>query len=376
MSELIQNERSAQLDLRSILLSSVAALAVVAFMCSESAAAQAGEGENQPTVWVELGGQLQRMSGQDKYFSPKFLDDYAGSPGLSPTKPGSALTLPHYGKGFEGKITLAPQDSDWRLSGSIVYGRSNGKTHMHQSAIKTIPTGYYYHGNPLRDPLGAKQFSDVETKSSSSYMLIDFKVGKDVGLGAVGRDATSTLSFGLRTAVFTAKADANIKARPEIHLHGFLPNKYWTNFYASAQTERSFRGIGPSLSWDGSAAVLGSAENGLSLDWGLSGAVLFGRQKVDTRHQTSAREMYSYFYFNYSEGYKNAPPRKARKHSVVVPNLGGFVGASLRRANAKVSIGYRGDFFFGAMDTGLDSRKAANTSFHGPFATISIGLGG
>jgi len=375
MSELIQNAQGLQSGLRAYLLSSVAAVAVAALICTQGTA-QADERENQPTVWIELGGHLQRMSGQDRFFSPQFLSDFADSPGLNPARPGTALSLPNYGKGFEGKIALAPSGSDWRLSGSIVYGRSNGATHLHQSAIKTIPTGYYYHGNPLRDPLNAKAFSDVETKSHSSYALIDFKVGKDVGLGAVGHDATSTVSFGLRAAVFTSTSEADLKARPEIHLHGFLPNKYWTNFYASAQNERSFRGIGPSLSWDGSAAVLGSAEDGVSLDWGLSGAVLFGRQKAGTRHQTTAREMYSYFYFNYSEAYKHAPPRQARKRSVVVPNLGGFVGASVRRANAKVSFGYRGDFFFGAMDTGLDSRKQSSMSFHGPFAKVSIGLGG
>ena len=63
-----------------------------------------------------------------------------------------------------------------------------------------------------------------------------------------------------------------------------------------------------------------------------------------------------------------------RSRSVTVPNLGGFAGLSLRYTNAKVSLGYRADFFFGAMDGGIDARKAANQSFHGPFATIALGL--
>jgi hypothetical protein len=41
-----------------------------------------------------------------------------------------------------------------------------------------------------------------------------------------------------------------------------------------------------------------------------------------------------------------------------------------------VSFGYRADFFFGAMDGGIDTRNTSTVSFHGPFATISIGLGG
>jgi len=61
---------------------------------------------------------------------------------------------------------------------------------------------------------------------------------------------------------------------------------------------------------------------------------------------------------------------------VIVPNIGGFAGLSLRFPNAKVSFGYRADAFFGAMDGGIDARKTYDRDFYGPFATISIGLGG
>ena len=32
------------------------------------------------------------------------------------------------------------------------------------------------------------------------------------------------------------------------------------------------------------------------------------------------------------------------------------------------------DFFFGAMDGGIDTRKTEDEKFYGPFATISLGL--
>jgi hypothetical protein len=60
----------------------------------------------------------------------------------------------------------------------------------------------------------------------------------------------------------------------------------------------------------------------------------------------------------------------------VVPNIGGFAGFSLKFPNARVSLGYRADFFFGAMDGGIDTRKTYDRNFYGPFAKISIGLGG
>ena len=59
---------------------------------------------------------------------------------------------------------------------------------------------------------------------------------------------------------------------------------------------------------------------------------------------------------------------------VVVPNLGGFAGVSFVNGSAKIKFGYRADFFFGAMDEGIDTRKSETLGFYGPFATISIGL--
>ena len=66
--------------------------------------------------------------------------------------------------------------------------------------------------------------------------------------------------------------------------------------------------------------------------------------------------------------------RESRR--VVVPNLGRFAALSYRFTNAKISAGYLADFFFGAMDGGLDTHRSVTTAFHGPFAKISVGLGG
>ena len=65
---------------------------------------------------------------------------------------------------------------------------------------------------------------------------------------------------------------------------------------------------------------------------------------------------------------------RSRSRMVTIPNIGGFAGLSYRIQNAKVSAGYRADFFFGARDGGLDTRSTADVGFHGPYATISIGL--
>lgn len=54
-------------------------------------------------------------------------------------------------------------------------------------------------------------------------------------------------------------------------------------------------------------------------------------------------------------------------------------GSWVRRGgfkNFKMNAGYRADLFFHAMDGGIDTRKSENVGFYGPFASVSVGLGG
>jgi hypothetical protein len=122
----------------------------------------------------------------------------------------------------------------------------------------------------------------------------------------------------------------------------------------------------------------------ISADWGVNAAVLFGRQK--TRGEDNATGTH---YTNYTK-VKAFPPIArhsftvlhqhdvsfSRSRRVTVPNVGGFAGISFRYSDLKVSMGYRADIYFGAMDGGIEARQSETRSFHGPFASFSIGLGG
>ena len=113
----------------------------------------------------------------------------------------------------------------------------------------------------------------------------------------------------------------------------------------------------------------------MNVDWGANASVLFGRQTAGGSHQT-----YSYYKL-YNLPYPPTPVHTNaggfnRFRTIIVPNVGGFAGLSFSFTTVKVSMGYRGDFFFGAMDTGNDTRTTKTVGFYGPFATISIGLGG
>jgi hypothetical protein len=119
-----------------------------------------------------------------------------------------------------------------------------------------------------------------------------------------------------------------------------------------------------------------SGDEELTLDWGINAAVLFGRQKANVRHEAVVTYHYRHLFSVGSAVTSNAPPPENRAHSVAVPNLGGFAGVSYKFTNAKVSVGYRADYFFNAMDGGIDTHRSRNVGFFGPFATMSIGLGG
>jgi iron complex outermembrane receptor protein len=115
----------------------------------------------------------------------------------------------------------------------------------------------------------------------------------------------------------------------------------------------------------------------------VNAALLFGRQKAQTHHQTTAQyHPHSGFFpgtrpVERTTLYQNpATPDHMRIKSVIVPNIGAFAGLSFRYAAAKVSFGYRADLFFNAMDGGIDTANKENVGFYGPFASVSVGLGG
>ncbi len=367
------------------LLTTVSAATLV---CASGASA-ADRGADRPVVWIELGAQLERISSGSDLFTPPFLVDNADSPAFTPASPLQSQRSPRYSKGFEGKITFQPEESDWLFAASILYGRANGSKRVHeQTAGIHPPTTAAVYGQAAFDPLAVKNFSDTRAKHSESHTILDFQVGKDVGLGFFGRNGVSTLSAGVRFAQFSSRTDVELKARPEINFgitrwwnpyynryQSFPGVKYWNTYGGHLHKSSSFHGIGPSLSWNSSMPIAGTPDDGeLSFDWGVNAALLFGRQKTQLDHAESANRVHALF-GTYSSVYAHEKT-VSRSRSVTLPNVGGFAGLSVRYSAAKFSFGYRGDFFFGAVDTGIDSRHTTDRSFHGPFATVSIGLGG
>ncbi|HTO41735.1 MAG TPA: hypothetical protein VL026_12225 [Rhizomicrobium sp.] len=382
MSELINTPNQTN-DTRWHLLSTVSSLALAITLCTP---AQAASDTNRPTVWIELGAQLDRLQGGEEAFLPPFLSAHPRQ--FAPVSSAEIQRPPRYAFGGEGKITFQPDASDWSVSAAIRYGRSNNKKQLHQQTTEVRQSGLALQND---DPwfVHLTRFGDTASAHKSGYLIADFMAGRDVGVGLWGRGNSTTIDFGVRFAQFTASSTAKLRDKPDPFIERiaqpptpFFPSwhKYKTNshnhsYYAHNEIARSFSGVGPTLSINGSQEIAGNVEDvGLAFDWGVNAAVLFGRQKVNGSHKSSSLYFKNFGYGPYSSS-KPAPRNVARTRSVAVPNVGGFAGASLRFPNAKLSLGYRADFFFGAMDGRIDKRDTRNQSFHGPFATISLGLG-
>ena len=372
MSELI-NTHDNRATIRWKLLTGASALALAAYVAS-CAVAHAGDADD-PMFWLEFGGQFELMKGTSRTFvAPFMLVDPVPAPYLrgSPTENQRA---PNFAFGGEGKLSFQPENSDWIFSAGIRYGRSHGNRHVHHQtsqhfSVYVSTRGKLYTGSRLVAAL-----QDTKARHDEHHAIVDFEAGRDVGIGAFGRESTWTLSAGVRFAHLSANSSLDIRARPSL---GTSPptrrgNTFVTayQYIMSAHAARGFHGVGPLVSWSGSAPLAGNLDHGeLTLDLGVDGAFLFGRQTARTDHATKA---YHFSYFAYPQLYNTAHASN-RSRSVTVPDADGFAGVSWRTQTAKISFGYRADILFGAMDTGIDAAKKSNVTFNGPYVSISVGF--
>jgi len=409
------NTRNAGHDFRWQLLTTVSAWVLLVAVYGPIEA-HADQDADRPTVWIELGGQLEQMGSSQEVFSPPFMASIAQKNLLSATNVQQPST---FSLGEEGKISFQPDDSDWVFSASILYGRSMLDRHRHQQtanagvpvkvSLPTFPGKYLKYGTFY--PSQHIKFADATAKQTESHAVLDFQVGKDIGIGVFGGHTSSVFSAGIRFAQFDSNANVSMHAEPDVQ----YPTKpitsvsellAWNNavihfhdFAATADSQRSFRGLGPSVAWNGSMPFAGTSERGeLAFDWGANAAILFGRQKAGGHHQTAAKTYNNTNWNNevgggvacgcvirghfgggpnYTGGATAHHTNAAgfnRVRSVVVPNLGGFADLSARYSDVRVSLGYRADFFFGAIDGGIDAARMENRGFYGPFVNISVGF--
>src|SRR6185312_3334103 len=102
MSELI--DTAARPNGKHHLLTGVCAVALLGIL-PQSAAAE----DDRPTVWIEVGTQLERLTDGEERFAPPFVSTMLENPFTSPR---TIEAPPRYSFGQEGSITFAPDGSD------------------------------------------------------------------------------------------------------------------------------------------------------------------------------------------------------------------------------------------------------------------------
>ena len=396
MSELV-NTREIRKNFRLQLLATASAIALIGCACGTNAARAADADNDHPSIWIELGGQLSRLDDGQEAFTPPLA---AARPSIF-TPSQRFERPPLYSLDEFGKIAFEPDGSNWVLSASIRYGHTSNKRDVNQ---QTSPQPNVIHytapGSSPKEstqlPI-AERFADTTVRNDEHHLITDFQAGKDVGLGMFGgKDGSAVFGAGIRFAQFGSASNFALKSDPDwkrlyrnLNYPPVVNNQkavtaspYHINV-ASLLATRSFHGIGPSISWNASSPFAGNSEKGeLLFDWGANAAILFGRQKAAIHHQSTAQ--YHPAHTQYGAKYNGerhvvfhtSPPDRIRMRTVTVPNVGGFAGLTFRVENFKMSAGYRANLFFGAMDGGIDAAKKENVGFRGPFASISMGLGG
>jgi hypothetical protein len=353
MSELI-NTHDNRATIRWKLLTGASALALAAYVSAGSVAK--AEDTDHPLIWIELSGQAAwNESGQEAFLPPFLLS--TPRPPFETESPQKVERAARVSWDESAQISFEPAGSKWVLSAGIRYGRSGRHQYLDQ-LTQQFDTAQY-------GVLAAYQ--NITSRNSESHAVLDFRAGRDVGLGQFGSNGTSVINAGVRFVQFNAKSNIAIQSQPTNAGFFYHYHKFNAHFLAA----RKFSGVGPSLSWDASAAIAGNSGDGkIGIDWGINAALLFGRQTVRGHHQTTD---VGYLPYPTSINHYSAPLSRSKR--VTVPNLGGYAALSWRYEDAKVSFGYRADMFFNAVDGGIDTAKKENRAFYGPYASISIGLG-
>jgi hypothetical protein len=327
------------------------------------------------------------------------------------------------------RITYRPEGSSWKIMGDVRYGRVTDGAQIRKTetvgdpvciaprenkynqyipgvdfgflgklqcdpeygpVTKTFDTKY----GPLTNTFENKYNPDnlltatnrlsVTTARKESHLLVDFAVGKDVGVGVLGT-AQSSLSAGLRYADFKSSVSGEMRGIPDMTLPEDGWGKYNTTFHqyaAKFAAEREFRGAGPTLSWEASRPIWGNDESGrLDVDWALTGGALFGKQRTTatgTAGSTYFNDRYTRdFVVNQLQAPTQTPIDIApRNKSATVPVLDLSLGLSFETSGVKLSTGYRWERYFNVLDAGFQEHKSYDRTLDGPYVRLSLGFGG
>jgi iron complex outermembrane receptor protein len=198
-----------------------------------------------PILWIDLGGQIEGISGQGSNFLPPFLSAFSTSSVLQEKiTPQKAMNPPPLSFGDEASISFQPEASDWVFSASVRYGRSGNKMDVHHQTNGTRPSKIINGVAPsTANIFSQEKFVDTHVYHAESHSIMDFMAGKDVGLGLFGEDLSTVLSGGIRIAQFVCTSNRNTLRVPSIRTLISIPTTPTKTPRASSRAwDPQFRG--------------------------------------------------------------------------------------------------------------------------------------
>lgn len=305
------------------LLCSVSTIALLAVIGGADSAAAGEPGQG---IWsLALQGQYDfDDTGASRSFTPS-----AGIPDTS--------IHPRNGLDAGGKLTYQPAGSPYSYAIGLRYGRARN---VARDFADIHPTA---HGT-FNQAVGAEQHL--------SHTMLDFEIGRDVGIGLFGT-GTTTVGGGLRFARFDSATRASFSTSSK-----YTPGRAG-EFDLSRRTDL----FGPRLFARTTSPLPGDlGARGISLGVGAGAGLLFGRQSARNEVHLSAGSTPAQF------------AEFSRSRQVTVPTIDASaqLNWAVPRSPLTVSAGYRYDAAYQVLDGGAASGSHNIDSVqHGPFLSLA-----
>ena len=339
---------------------------------------------------LELGGQVTRHDAANTPVAAAFLSAFPAGLDSSPAQNRKL----DWGDGREVKLSFRPSGSPWIASLDWRYSESNkgpmalrleqpaggpecGSAALPQFCDPDFPS---YQRDFINH---AENWSDTDVYRREQQDILQFQVGRDVGLGQLGQGMAA---LGMRFARFQSEAMVEFDGIPNWYLPenwAFLGKYSHHDRYMSHHTAaREFEGVGPMAAFSGETSLLGSDATGkIGVDWAAAAGILFGKRKT----WVTGEESSGYWSGDYrGAGLENRlppdpdvePVRVFRSTSAAVPLAEFGIGLSYTIDRIKIGAGYRWERYFDVIDGGYGEEELYDRTIDGPYFKLAVGFGG
>lgn len=286
---------------------------------------------------ADKGGLTLEIDGTYEFDETPATQSFVPSEGIP-----NAMIRAHHGYDAGGRLTWQPANSDLSFGLAAHFGRTTKVSHAFSYS--------YYSKYPVHFN------QQVQHSYSIAHTVVDFEVGKDVGIGLFGGGSTTTIGGGVRYGHFNARTRGSFSTSAKYFGGGSV------NRAGGFRIARSTDAAGPRIFVRTTSSLPGEmGHKGFSIGLGVDGSVLFGRQKATDTVDIAYG------------GYTGQFPNFRRSRTKTVPTVGAFgqVNWAVPGNPLTVSLGYKVDDYFGAVDGGFAGSHSIDILEHGPFVSLT-----